>query len=72
MLGATPNENVQFPNVKEDENLDFNFFDVSSKEKNVSAKICTRSSKDLQHQPRINTNVDQIKNTKTQMVHLVF
>ena len=57
-------ENVQFPNVKEDENLDFDFFDVSSKEEVVSTNIGIRSSKDLQHQPRINTNIDQIKRHK--------
>ena len=53
-------ENVQFPNVKEDENLDFDYFAVSVKEKVVSTKIGSEN----QQINKKNHKLDQIKKRK--------
>ena len=55
-IGIDEDENVQFPKVKEDENLDFDYFDVLSKEKVISAED--------QQIIKMICNKDQIKKRK--------
>ena len=56
-IGIDEDENVQFPKVKEDENLDYDYFDVSRKDKVVSAII----GSEHQQINKKNYKLDQIK-----------